>query len=100
MTGVPTLFDYMMNQHKLDKNIFTFHLNRRLGNSGSELIFGGFDSKLIEGEWVYHDVKEQFYWSIFAEEIRVGGANTNICSVDKKCKLVVDTGTTLLTGPS
>ena len=35
-----------------------------------------------------------------AEEIRVGNTNTNICSHAKKCKLVVDTGTTLLTGPT
>jgi cathepsin D len=30
----------------------------------------------------------------------VGDRNANICSEEKPCKLVVDTGTTLLTGPS
>ncbi|CAD8192015.1 unnamed protein product [Paramecium pentaurelia] len=100
MTGVPTLFDYMMKQHKLHQNIFTFHLNRATGNSGSQLIFGGSDDSQIKGQWVYHNVHEQFYWSIMAEEIRVGNKNTGICSQQHKCKMVIDTGTTLLTGPT
>lgn len=29
----------------------------------------------------------------------MGNENTRICSHEKKCKMVVDTGTTLLTGP-
>jgi hypothetical protein len=47
MTGVPTLFDYMINQNDLKQNIFTFHLNREPGDSGSMLIFGGSDNNLI-----------------------------------------------------
>lgn len=56
MTGVPTLFDYMIKQHKLERNVFTFSLNREPGNSGSELLFGGVDNNMIEGEWTYHPV--------------------------------------------
>jgi cathepsin D len=56
MTGVPTLFDYMIKQHKLDRNVFSFHLNRAGGDTGSQLIFGGVDNSLIQGEWTYHDV--------------------------------------------
>lgn len=59
MTGVPTLFDYMIRQHKLQKNQFTFHLNREVGDSGSSLIFGGVDDSLISGEWVWHDVNQK-----------------------------------------
>ncbi|CAD8191085.1 unnamed protein product [Paramecium pentaurelia] len=100
MTGVPTLFDYMIQQHKLHSNVFTFHLNRATGNSGSQLIFGGSDDSQIKGEWVYHQVHEQFYWSIMAEQIKVGNKDTGICTHQHKCKMVVDTGTTLLTGPT
>lgn len=56
MTGVPTLFDYLINQHKLEVNEFTFHLSRKFGKSGSKLIFGGHDDNLVNGEWTYHDV--------------------------------------------
>lgn len=59
MTGVPTLFDYMIKQHKLQRNQFTFHLNRQVGDSGSTLIFGGVDDSLISGEWVWHDVNQK-----------------------------------------
>ena len=59
MTGVPTLFDYFIKQHELEKNLFSFHLNRQPGMSGSALIFGGTDDSLISGAWEYHDVTEK-----------------------------------------
>ena len=59
MTGVPTLFDYFIKQHELEKNLFSFHLNRQPGMSGSTLIFGGTDDSLISGAWEYHDVTEK-----------------------------------------
>jgi len=40
------------------------------------------------------------YWSINAEKIYLGDLDTGVCSDDEPCKLVLDTGTSLMTGPS
>lgn len=91
------LFDNMMMQKKLQRNLFSFYLNRNIDNSDSRLIVGGIDSSLYEPPLHYHKVVDQYYWTILADKILVGGEDLGICN---KCKIVVDTGTSLITGPS
>ena len=90
------LFDNLMKQNKLKHNIFSFYLNNLLDKSESKLVIGGVDSSLYEGKLHYYKVVDQYYWTIEAEKILVGGEDIGICN---KCKLVVDTGTSLITGP-
>lgn len=90
------IFDSLMKQKKLKHNIFSFYLNNLLDKSESKLIIGGVDNSLYEGKLHYHKVIDQYYWTIEADKILVGGEDLGICN---KCKLVVDTGTSLITGP-
>jgi len=90
------LFDNLIKQKKLSRNIFSFYLNRNLDKSESRLVIGGVDSSLYEGKIKYHKVVDQYYWTIIADKILVGGEDLGICN---KCKVVVDTGTSLITGP-
>lgn len=45
----------------------------------------------------YYPVVDKYYWTIKASAILVGGEDIGICAGG--CKLVVDTGTSLMTGP-
>lgn len=49
----------------------------------------------------YHKVKDgNYYWAIEAEKLLVGGKDTGICKSHSKCSLVIDSGTSLFTGPT
>jgi hypothetical protein len=45
----------------------------------------------------YYPVVDKYYWTIKASAILVGGEDIGICAGG--CKWVVDTGTSLMTGP-
>lgn len=55
---------------------------------------------LYTGELNYHDIAEESYWMLNCEKILVGNEDTNLCSDSKPCRLVLDSGTSLFTGPS
>ena len=40
------------------------------------------------------------YWAIKAQYIKLDGEDTGLCSEKKPCKVTVDSGTSLFTGPS
>lgn len=90
------LFDNLMRQHKLQKNIFSFYFNKDAGNFDSQLILGGVDKTLHQGEISYNKVIDEFYWTIQMEKILINGEDSGICD---KCKAIIDTGTSLITGP-
>ncbi len=80
--------------------MFSFYLNREAQSQGSELMFGGFNENLIEEDPNWHAVSEEMYWSVNCQQILVGKDDTGICTSDKPCKLVIDSGTSLFTGPT
>ncbi|XP_068097457.1 cathepsin D-like isoform X4 [Hyperolius riggenbachi] len=96
--GVLPLFDNMMKQNLLEKNVFSFYLNRNpAAPIGGELLFGGTDPKYFEGDFHYLNVSRMAYWQIKADEVRVG-SQLSLCKGG--CQAIVDTGTSLITGPS
>lgn len=92
------LFDNIIEQNKLDNNIFSFYYSRQDGTKSSELTLGGWDDNHIDGELHWHSVTDKYYWLLDAENILVDGQDVGLCK--NGCKLVADTGTSLLTGPS
>lgn len=60
-------------------------------------MLGGYDQSLIEGGVNYHKVVDPYYWSMKADKILVGGKDVGVCN---NCRVVADTGTSLITGPS
>jgi len=46
----------------------------------------------------WHKVVDQYYWTIKADNILVGGKDVGACNGG--CNVIADTGTSLLTGPS
>lgn len=61
---------------------------------------GATNPELYEGSIKYHDVIHEYYWTIKADNILLGDKDLGLCSPTMGCKVVADTATSLLTGPS
>ncbi|XP_068116770.1 cathepsin D-like [Hyperolius riggenbachi] len=95
--GVPPVFDSMMAQKLLEKNIFSFYLNRNPESQpGGELLLGGTDPKYYTGDFNYVNITRKAYWEIHMDQLGVGD-QLMLCKGG--CAAIVDTGTSLITGP-
>jgi len=61
---------------------------------------GAVNPELYDGDIKYHDVVHEYYWTIKADNILLGDEDLGLCDPVRGCKVVADTGTSLLTGPS
>lgn len=92
-----TVFSNAIDQGVVDKSIFSFYLadntgDKKLGHD-SELTFGGYDPKHMEGKLEWFPLSEAKYWEIKVDNMKVGNYDVGTISG------VVDTGTSLLAGP-
>ncbi|XP_012817292.3 cathepsin D [Xenopus tropicalis] len=95
--GVPPVFDNIMAQKLVESNIFSFYLNRNPDTQpGGELLLGGTDPKYYTGDFHYLNVTRKAYWQIHMDQLGVGDQLT-LCKGG--CEVIVDTGTSLITGP-
>lgn len=102
--GTTPPFDNMMAagdfSHNGESNEFSFFLSSKQNGDSSALVLGGVDQKYYTGSFTY--VKFNLlqpllgYWLITGDDIRVDGVSAGVCS---NCAMVVDTGTSVLTGP-
>jgi len=92
--GVPTIFEEAMKQNKVDQPIFAFYLG---DNEPGELTFGGYDSSKFEGDLKYVKLEAATYWEIAMDSIQAGDYKKD--SADGKITGIVDSGTSLITGP-
>ncbi|XP_027579934.1 cathepsin D [Pipra filicauda] len=94
---VTPFFDNIMQQKLIEKNMFSFYLNRDpSAQPGGELLLGGTDPKYYTGEFNWMNVTRKAYWQIHMDSLQVGNGTT-VC--DGGCEAIVDTGTSLITGP-
>lgn len=94
------LFDNIIKQGRLNSNIFTFYMQKDEGVSNSKLTLGGVDHSLYKGNLNYHRVIDEYYWMIKADNILVGGEDVGLCKGREGCRVIADSGTSLLTGPT
>ncbi|XP_005412852.1 PREDICTED: napsin-A [Chinchilla lanigera] len=96
--GVPPPLDVLVEQGLLDKPVFSFYLNRDLaGVDGGELVLGGSDPAHYIPPLTFLPVTIPAYWQIHMERVLVGTGLT-LCA--QGCAAILDTGTSLITGPS
>ncbi|KAL8176849.1 UNVERIFIED_CONTAM: hypothetical protein K2H54_039376 [Gekko kuhli] len=115
VSNITPPFDHMMQQKMLKKNVFAFHLcntNYESQDHGGEITFGEINHDSYEGDIHYHAVKRKAYWEIKMDKVTVDTLTKEKCwpwkmfdsSSGKICKdgcnAIVDTGTSLITGPS
>ncbi|NWV29863.1 CATD protein, partial [Origma solitaria] len=96
--NVTPVFDNIILQKLIKKNIFSFYLNRDPDSEpGGELLLGGTDPKYYKGEFHWMNVTRKAYWQIHMDSVDVANS-VKVC--DGGCEAIVDTGTSLITGPT
>jgi len=102
----PPPFDDLMKMGVLAKNEFSFFLSTQHDSpkQSSAFILGGTDTKYYSGSFSYFKAQKyeglMAYWLIHGSDIEIGGTSLGSCKdVVGHCNFVVDTGTSILTGP-
>jgi len=88
----------IMQQKLVPKAVFSFYLQG--GSEGAntgELLLGGIDESHFTGAIKYVPLISETFWEIEMESLSVGSHTDGLCS---NCKAVVDTGTSVIAGPS
>jgi len=108
--NVHPLFDHVMRQKLLKKNIFSYYL----GHKGGALTFGSVNTKYLAvaparnplESFAYVKVVKHRYWTIGIEDIELQYGNdppisTGVCEnkPNNYCLAIVDTGTSNIYGP-
>ncbi|VAI90075.1 unnamed protein product [Triticum turgidum subsp. durum] len=97
--SAPPIWQSMQEQKLIEKDIFSFWLNRDPdASAGGELVFGGVDKKHYKGKHTYVPVTRKGYWQFDMGDLLIGGDSTGFCAGG--CAAIVDSGTSLLAGPT
>lgn len=99
-THFSTVFDSIIAQHVLPTPQFAFLFGSVDDASESAIIFGEIEEDYYEKPLILLPVTRKLYWEVECKDIQVGGKSLGLCKNPTDCRAVVDTGTTLLTGPS
>lgn len=67
-------------------------------DSNSEITFGGYRPEQIASDIVWAKVVRESYWQVGVDDITFNNAETGLCKGG--CQVAVDTGTSMLAGPS
>lgn len=92
------IFDTIIQKHLLKHNWFSFYITELEEKGKSQVILGEPSREFYEGKITWHPVSEESYWQVEMKDLLLNGHNTNMCN--GSCKLVIDTGTSIITGPS
>lgn len=89
----------MVEQGLVKEKLFSFWLNRDPDDeNGGEIVFGGMDRKHFKGRHIYVPVSSKGYWQFEMGDFLVGNHSTGFCAGG--CAAIVDSGTSLITGPT
>jgi hypothetical protein len=95
-----------MNEKVLEDNVFGFYLSSD-EKPTSVLTLGGTNKDYYVGDFTYVPTQKFLgnagYWLIHGDDIKIDGTSMGSCKgflSGNKCQMVVDTGTSVLTGPS
>ena len=91
---MPTCFENAVDQKLVDEPIFSFFLGNSDDEAG-ELMFGGMNADHYSGDITWVNLLASTYW-----EITLGGLNIDGKSYVTDAKAIVDSGTSILTGPT
>jgi len=89
------IVDDLVAKGTLPNGQFSFFLT---DGGDSEVTFGGYRSEYLASDIVWAPVKKQSYWQVSIDDITFDNVPKNLC--DGGCEVAVDTGTSMLAGPS
>lgn len=90
------IVDALKAKGRLPGGQFSFHVT---DGSDSEITFGGYRRDLAASEVVWAPVVRESFWQVMVDDIAVDGSSKGLCG-SAKCQAAVDTGTSMLAGPS
>ncbi|KAI3810750.1 hypothetical protein L1987_20372 [Smallanthus sonchifolius] len=97
--GLQPVWYNMIEQGLVEDHVFSFWLNRNEADEeGGELVFGGVDPNHFIGEHSYVPVTKKGYWQFDMGDFLIGNQSTGFCQGG--CAAIVDSGTSLLAGPT
>merc|ERR1719277_1543462 len=76
-------------------SLFSFYVS---DDDDSEVTFGGYKAERLASDIVWAPVKVQSWWQVAIDDITFNNQPKNLC--DGECQVAVDTGTSMLAGPS
>uniref|UniRef100_A0A8C0H7V6 Peptidase A1 domain-containing protein n=1 Tax=Chelonoidis abingdonii TaxID=106734 RepID=A0A8C0H7V6_CHEAB len=88
-SGATPVFDNMMNEGLMSQDLFS--------QSGSFVMFSGIDSSYYSGNLNWIPLSAETYWEITMDSVTMNG---EIIACSCGCQAIIDTGTSLLAGPS
>jgi hypothetical protein len=93
-----SVVDRMVEQGVLKEPVFGVFF----GNEGeeSEITFGTYRKEHIATSLFWAPVTVPGYWQVQMEDVVLAEKHQGFCTGDHKCQVAVDTGTSLLAGPS
>ncbi|CAM6068565.1 unnamed protein product [Sphagnum tenellum] len=98
---VDPLWYNMLDQKLVEEPVFSFWFNRNATEKekGGELVLGGVDPKHFTGEHTYTPVTRKGYWQVFDfPKVLLPFDFHSFC--EGGCSALVDSGTSLLAGPT
>ncbi|KAF4009772.1 hypothetical protein G4228_000905, partial [Cervus hanglu yarkandensis] len=94
--GTIPILDNLKKQGVTSEPVFAFYLTTQK-ESGSVVMFGGVDHSYHKGELNWVPVSKPGFWQIAMDRISMNGT---IMGCSGGCQAILDTGTSLLIGPS
>lgn len=91
------IFGAMIREKRLKANIFSVFLGAS-DDEESEITFGDFKAEHMVGEIFWAPITKQGYWQVGLDDVTIRNEKQKLCTA--KCQAIVDTGTSLLAGPS
>jgi cathepsin D len=95
--------DNLFYQNKVKNPVFSFFMTPKAGQEGSIFSVGGIKRNLFVGDLKWHSLfvtdKTPEYWTVKLTDVYVNGQSLGLCK-PYGCPFAVDTGTSLITGPS
>lgn len=89
------IVDDLNSKGQLPAGQISFYLT---DGGDSEVTFGGYRSEQMASDIVWAPVKKESYWQVSIDDITFNNVPKNLCSGG--CEVAVDTGTSMLAGPS
>ena len=86
------VFTQLVNNGVLNSDVFSFYL---ADNANGELVIGGYNPKHFTGNLQWVDLSSETYWQISVSKFMFNGK-----SVSTTLNAIVDSGTSLIAGPS
>jgi len=91
------IVDDLNSKGQLPNGQVSFYLT---DDGDSEVTFGGYKSEYLASDIVWAPVKHESYWQVAIDDITFNNEPRQLCGGSGGCQVAVDTGTSMLAGPS